>query len=121
MTQFGYAIGPDTRITFPAKPDDSIRALMKGAGFRWSPAAGCWWRRGVNGAADFIAVLDRKLNSGRPDGACWRCKSPNGYFRRQGAATPVHCDACHAALTGGFKPDRFDLDHEELCRAACGL
>ncbi len=26
MTQFGYAIGPDTRITFPAKTDDAIRA-----------------------------------------------------------------------------------------------
>ncbi len=89
MTQFTYGIGPDTRITFPAKPDEAIRSLLKGAGFRWCPTAGCWWRRGVKGAADFIGALDRKLNPGRPDGACWRCKSPNGFFRRQGAATPV--------------------------------
>ena len=90
MTKFKYAIGlGQTRIWFSAKPADDIRSLMKGVGFQWSPSGGCWWRRGVAGAADFLAALDRKLNPGRPDGACWRCQSPNGFFRRQGAATPV--------------------------------
>lgn len=119
MTQFTYSIeSSDTRITFPAKPSDEIRALLKGAGFRWSPAGGYWWRRGCKGAADFIATLDRRLNPGRPDGACWRCQSPQGFFRPQGAATPVYCDACHKALS---KPDRSDLDYEDSCRTACGL
>ncbi len=121
MIQFSYSIGPDTRISFPAKPNDAIRSLMKGAGFRWSPAAGCWWRRGVNGAADFITALERKLNPGRPDGVCWRCKSPNGFFRPRGPAAPVHCDACHAALSAPAQPDRFDIDYEDRCAAACGL
>ena len=110
-----------TRISFPAKPSDAIRALLKGAGFRWSPSGGFWWRRGCKGGADFVAALDRKLNPGRPDGACWRCQSPQGFFRPQGAATPVYCDACHAALSAPPAPDRFDMDYEDNCRAACGL
>jgi len=120
MSQFTYSIGPDTRITFPSKPPEAIRALLKGAGFRWSPSAGCWWRRGCKGTADFITALDRKLNPGRPDGACWKCKSPQGFFRPQGAATPVYCDACHAEQA---KPvfDRFDLEYEDRCRTACNL
>jgi hypothetical protein len=119
MTQFTTHIDAHaTRIAFPAKPSEAIRAMLKGAGFRWSPQSGHWWRRGCKGAADFITALDRKLNPDRPDGACWRCKSPNGYFRPQGAATPVYCDTCHAELT---KPDRSDLDYEDRCRDACGL
>src|SRR6516162_1915266 len=100
MSAFEYSIGPgDTRITFPARPSDAIRAMLKGAGFRWSPSAGCWWRRGVRGAADFLAALDRALNPKRPDGPCWRCQAPEGYYRPQGAATPVYCDDCHKATT----------------------
>ncbi|MFL5328952.1 MAG: hypothetical protein ACJ8C4_08540 [Gemmataceae bacterium] len=131
MSKFTFQIGPDTRITFPAKPDESIRALLKGAGFRWSPAGGCWWRRGVKGAADFIEHLDRKLNPGRPDGACWRCKSPDGFFRNEGAATPVYCDACYSAYKAtqpdsspfvrrAEQYDRFDMDYEDRCAAVCG-
>ena len=119
MAQFTHHIDANaTRIAFPSKPSDAIRSMMKAAGFRWSPESGYWWRRGCAGAADFIAALDRKLNPDRPDGACWRCQSPNGFFRPQGAAAPVHCDACHAALT---VPDRSDMDYEDQCRAACGL
>jgi hypothetical protein len=122
MSTFRYSIGPgDTRITFPEKPSEAIRALLKGAGFRWSPAAGCWWRRGVQGAANFLAALDRKMSPRRPDGACWRCRAPEGYFRPRGAAAPVYCDSCHAALNAPQQPDRFDLDYEDRCRAACGL
>jgi hypothetical protein len=115
---FTYDIGPDTRITFTTKPPEAIRALLKGAGFRWSPVAGCWWRRGCKGAADFLAALDRRMNPGRPDGPCWRCNAPEGFFRRQGAATPIYCDACYKALSA---PDRSDLDYEDRCRDACGL
>jgi len=57
MSTFGYVIGPDTQIVFPAKPSESIRSMLKCAGFRWSPSGGCWWRRGFRGAADFLAAL----------------------------------------------------------------
>jgi hypothetical protein len=119
MSQFSYSIGNGaTLITFPAKPSECIRAMLKAAGFRWSPSSASWWRSGVTGAADFLAALDRKLNPARPDGACWRCQSPEGFFRRSGAATPVYCDACWTALN---TPDRSDLDYEDPCRDACGL
>ena len=136
MTQFTYSIeSSDTRITFPSKPSEAIRALLKGAGFRWSPSAGCWWRRGCKGAADFITALDRKMNPNRADGACWRCQAPAGFFRPHGAATPVYCDACFAIAKAGQGPlgkddglfdkpdhaDRFDLDFEDRCRDACSL
>jgi hypothetical protein len=121
MSQFKFSIGPgDTRITFRDKPDEAIRALLKAAGYRWLPASGCWWRRGVRGAADFLALLDEKMNPGRPDGACWRCRAPEGFFRPQGAATPDYCDQCHKALTAP-RSDRFDPDDEDRCRQACGL
>jgi hypothetical protein len=94
---FTYAIGPDTRLTFNEKPDAGIRSLLKGAGFRWAPQGGFWWRRGVRGAADFIAALDRKIGPSKPDGACWTCKAPDGFIRPYGAATPVYCDRCHKA------------------------
>jgi len=108
-------------VMFNAKPDERIRAMLKANGFRWSPAGGFWWRRQVKGFADFLAALDRALNPGRPDGACWLCKAPEGFFRPQGAATPVYCDACHKALTAPAQPDRFDLEYEDRCREACGL
>ncbi len=57
-----------TRLTFAGKPADDIRTLLKGAGFRWSPRAGVWWRRGSEGAADFILALDRRINPGRTCG-----------------------------------------------------
>src|SRR5215831_8678402 len=119
MSQFSYSLANGaTSITFPRKPEEGIRAILKSAGFRWSPSGGCWWRRGVKGAADFLAALDRALNPGRPDGNCWRCQSPEGFFRRSGAATPVYCESCWATLN---TPDRSDLDYEDRCRDACGL
>jgi hypothetical protein len=117
---FKHCIGPDTRLTFSDKPDAAIRALLKGAGFRWAPSGGFWWRRGVRGAADFIGALEKRIGPRRPDGACWRCQAPDGFFRPQGAATPVYCDQCHQALTAP-QSDRFDLDYEDRCRGACGL
>lgn len=32
------------RITFPGKPPEEIRRVLKSAGFRWSPTAGAWQR-----------------------------------------------------------------------------
>jgi hypothetical protein len=121
MLTFTYSIGPDVRIRFSAKPDERIRAMLKGNGFRWSPTGGEWWRSRVAGAADFLAALDRALNPRRPDGPCWRCQAPEGCFRPQGAATPVYCDPCHRALSAPPAPDPYDLAYEDRCREACGL
>jgi hypothetical protein len=114
----------EVRVIFSAKPDERIRGMLKAAGFRWSPAVRLWWRRRVAGAADFLAALDRALNPGRPDGACWRCHSPDGFFRPFGAATPVYCDACYAIerdARNGTRADPVDLAYEDSCRDACGL
>ena len=121
MLTFTHVIGPDVRIRFNDKPDERIRGMLKASGFRWSPSAGLWWRSRVAGAADFLTALDRAISPRRPDGVCWRCQSPAGYFRNHGAATPVHCDACHQELTAPPPVDRFDRDHEDRCREACGL
>ena len=32
------------QIFFPDKPDQQMRARLKGYGFRWSPTAGAWQR-----------------------------------------------------------------------------
>ena len=100
--------------------------MLKANAFRWSPQAGLWWRHRVDGAADFLTALDRKLNPGRPDGACWECKDPAGFFRPMGAAAPVLCNSCFAIAKSQrhYTPapvDRTDLDYEDACpaRAAC--
>jgi hypothetical protein len=118
MLTFTHSIGPDVRIRFSAKPDEGVRAMLKANGFRWSPSAGLWWRRRITGAADFLTALDRRLNPDRPDGACWACKAPNGFFRPQGAFTPVFCDDCWRRRQ---QPDSTDLAYEDGCREACGL
>lgn len=125
MSLYKVTFGPDTRIRFTEKPSLEIRTLLKGAGFRWSPSDGVWWRRGVKGGADFCAALDRRLNPG-PVGNCWECQSPRGYFRNQGAATPVYCDECHArhqATNPDFSPyiDAVDAQYEDDCARRCGL
>ena len=97
MLTFTHSIAPrSVRIRFSGKPDFTIRAALKKQGFRWSPPAGEWWRDSVGGAADFLAWLTRQLQPKGPDGACWVCRSPEGYFRNEGPATPVRCDACQA-------------------------
>ena len=121
MLTFKHSIGPDVRITFSEKPSADVRAMLKANGFRWLPSGGFWWRSRVRGAADFLAALDRKVGPRRPDGACWRCKAPEGYFRPQGAAAPVYCDACHQATQGRPDPMGVDLAYEDACRDACGL
>ena len=106
--------------------------MMRANGFRYhySESGGFWSRPRVAGFADFLAALDRALNPGKPDGACWRCNAPEGFFRPFGASTPVYCNACFQAVRahqrehGTFppeRPDRFDLEYEDRCRDACGL
>ena len=104
-------------VMFTGKPPEAIRAMLKGHGFRWSPVGGFWWRARVKGFADFLAALDHALNPDKPhkpDGACWRCNSPEGFFRPYGASTPVYCEACHRFVreyqkaTGYFPPDSMD-------------
>jgi len=75
----------------------------------------------VKGAADFLAALDRKIGPRRPDGACWGCQAPDGYFRVSGPFAPVYCDARHKARQP--QPDPLDVDgaYEDACRDACGL
>jgi hypothetical protein len=131
MLTFTYSIDAGVRIQFSEKPDAHIRSALKSHGFRWSPSAGLWWRRRVDGAADFLTMLERKIGPKKPDGACWECQSPEGYFRPQGAATPVYCDQCHAkrqkgdgplgTYDGAYRPDQIDLAYENSCRDACGL
>src|SRR5947209_6112737 len=91
-------------VRFSDKPDERIRRMLKASGFRWAPSAGLWWRSRVQGAADFIGALERAIGPRRPDGPCWRCQAPEGYFRNRGAATPVWCDSCAAAMAD--PPDR---------------
>ncbi len=144
MLTFKSTIGRDgVRVAFSEKPPDAIRSILKANGFRWQPALapaipGCWWRRRVAGAADFLTALERDIGPRRPDGKCWACRAPEGYLRPCGPFAPVHCDACHAkhmartdsptvpmsasidrpAPMGGID---VDLLYEDACRDACGL
>jgi hypothetical protein len=112
-------------LRFSAKPDERIRSMLKGHGFRWEPREGVWWRRRVEGAADFLTALDRAINPDRPDGPCWKCNAPAGFFRQYGAATPVYCAACHEEAQRAYRaqwhPDPTDLAYEDACARACGL
>ena len=96
MSQFRYVIGPDTRITFPDKPSEAIRSLLKGAGFRWSPSAGCWWRRGF--VAPWTSSPRWNARSARASRTALAgcARAAEGFFRNEGAATPVRCNQCQA-------------------------
>jgi hypothetical protein len=120
MLTFKYSIGPDVRLTCSEKPDADVRSILKANGFRWSPVGGFWWRIQVRGTADFLAALEKKIGPRRPDGACWECQSPDGYFRPYGAASPVFCDRCHEAHQQ-TDPMALDRLYEDSCRDACGL
>jgi hypothetical protein len=135
--QFGS--GAYFALKFNEKPCERIRSILKGAGFRWSPASATWWRSKVSGAADFMAALQRAIDGAegirRPVGACWVCQSPDGFFRNRGAAAPVWCDACAARIDAEEKAaadaryrerkqqsaDWFDRQVEDNMRDACGL
>src|SRR5262245_34743722 len=83
---FPHSIGPDVRLRFSDKPDARIRGVLKANGFRWSPAAGEWWRRRVSSAADFLAALDRLVDPGKPDGLRWDQRVRWRIFVDAGAA-----------------------------------
>ncbi len=129
MTAFKSQISGGVTVAFDSKPAEPIRAMMKANGFRWVSASGAWYRQRVTGAADFLTALERKCRpAGTPDAPCWKCQNPNGFFRRQGAATPVYCDGCWSELNtpaecAAHSPyvDATDLAYEDQCRNACGL
>src|SRR5262249_50967390 len=134
MLRFTHVIESDrVSVMFNAKPDERIRRVLKINGFCWSPVGGFWWRRKIDGFADFVAALERLIEPRKPGGACWDCQSPNGFFRPHGAATPIYCDQCFAKRQSGAgplgrsdgafqpTPNRSDLDYEDRCRQACGL
>jgi len=81
------------RVAFAEKPPEAIRSALKRNGFRWAKYQGEWQAHCWNGAAAFLAWLDRQMNPGKPDGACWVCGKP-GRFRPHGASTPIRCDEC---------------------------
>lgn len=118
-------------IAFSAKPNEAIRRALKANGFRWQPAAAHWFRGRVSGAADFLTALEKLIEPGKPDGDCWTCKDPNGFFRPYGASTPVYCDTCYAndrqhrdeQYNQGRDPRDpcGDEAYEDRCRDACGL
>jgi hypothetical protein len=127
---FSHVIDRDrVSVMFNAKADERIRRMLKINGFRWSPVGGFWWHRQVKGFADILRALEGMIGPRKPDGACWHCKAPEGFFRRQGPATPVYCDACWAIVcekagkAEHCEPtaDRSDLAYEDRCREACGL
>ena len=98
-----YSFTGGAFIWFDTKPSDDVRQILRANGFRWHPASGRWWRRKVTGAADVLGALHKALapkrpdgRPVRPDGTCWRCKDPDGWFRSYGPATPVYCDKCEA-------------------------
>lgn len=90
---FKYSIQGGVSIEFPDKPPVEILQALKSHGFRFN--RGTWYRRRVDGAADFITWMEKTLNPPQSDGACWQCGAP-GKFRHRGAAAPVLCDACAA-------------------------
>ena len=119
MTKFTYQIGGGQfTFKFPGKPPANVLTCLKGHGFRWSPGRGEWWRQRIAGAADVVAAIDRLLNPGRPDGACWKCQSPYGRFRNRGAAAPVWCDKCHQEVLAAEMADAEKRQTEYRARIA---
>ena len=116
--KFTHCIGGgQVTLKFDGKPPANVLSALKASGFRWSPRSQEWWRQRIAGAADLIGAIDKMLNPGRPDGACWTCKDPSGRFRYRGAATPVWCDACNAkvlAAEAAAAQDRQDADARHL-------
>jgi hypothetical protein len=53
------------RLTFPGKPSEEIRALLRSYGFVWSPTAGAWQRKANDTARHWAAVIAKKLAAER--------------------------------------------------------
>jgi hypothetical protein len=121
--------GGIVRISFESKPPATIRDALKRNKFRWYGACQEWQARVWNGAADFLGWLEKAMNPGKPDGACWVCQSAEGFFRPEGAATPVRCNECQAEVNRAKKElerqesDYLNVDrqYEDDCARRCGL
>lgn len=113
-----------SEFKFDEKPSEAIRNILKGYGYRWSPGSGVWWAQRATGYANCCAAIDAyiRIQNGTPDGQCWDCKSPQGFFRSYGAATPVYCDTCHAKHNKPTSPF-IDVDrlYEDDCARQCGI
>ena len=113
-----------SEFKFEEKPPEAIRSILKSYGHRWSPAGQLWYSHRATGHADCCAAIDAyiRIQSGTPDGQCWDCPNPQGFFRNCGAATPVYCDACHAKHNKPTSPF-IDVDrlYEDACAHQCGL
>lgn len=84
------------QIVFNRKPGEQVRAVLKTAGMRWSPQGYWYCPRGSYLPDALEKYVDKENGYRRPDGPCWICKDPAGFFRARGAATPVWCDKCAA-------------------------
>ena len=86
MLTFTHQFGPGAyfALKFSAKPCERIRSILKGAGFRWSPASATWWRAKVTGGADFLAALQRAIDGTegirRPVARVGSASPPRGSF-----------------------------------------
>ena len=113
-----------SEFKFESKPPEPIRSILKSYGYRWSPRSSVWWAQRASGFADCCAALDAyiRILKGTPDGQCWKCQSPQGFFRHYGAATPVYCNDCHANHNQPVSPF-IDVDrlYEDACAQQCGL
>ena len=95
MDALAYTIDWANReIRFNRKPGAAVRGCMKSAGMRWNPQGGYWYGKRLPEPRPFEKAVDSENGVRRPDGPCWICKNPNGFFRARGAATPVWCDEC---------------------------
>lgn len=95
---------------------ESVSAFLQDNGFKEDSKNGYWYtkeRVKLPLIRELDKILDPKHESYQkytakpkpepekpkapePDGNCWQCKSPEGYFRNYGPATPVRCDECEA-------------------------
>lgn len=94
--EFNYKVsGNEFVVTFKGIPDETVRNILKGNGFYFNPTDKTWRTDSANSKAfGVLNHLGKEHNPKKPDAPCWKCKSPDGYFRNMGAATPVYCDKC---------------------------
>ena len=112
-----------SEFKFRSKPPEPIRSILKSYGYRWSPHSGVWWVQRASGYADCCVAIDAyfRILNGTPDGKCWECQSPNGFFRNHGASTAVYCNDCHAKHNQPAPYIDVDRLYEDSCAEQCGL
>ena len=80
---------------------------------------GCWWS-GLIGLADIVAAIDRLMMPRKPDGAAGDA-SPRTGGSAIGGASPVWCDACHAAIVAAENDLTASTSISRTAASACGL